>query len=211
MKLNDLIETTEFDQPVQSEADKLRNMQTKIKSLAHHRAILMPIANELQDLSDAEIRAFEKMTPAQRQKQTIVQAKLKHIDTQLKQFNIVIGKSKIANPLAQCEFALYAGPPEQYPDLTTSQVKLFNEIQGILKRTGILPLTLLYGGRRSKSYPGINFVAVNADKTFAWRKYDPSPGSGQNWIYIAGVRQKGGGLLKTSDFIKSPYKYLHKK
>jgi hypothetical protein len=84
-------------------------------------------------------------------------------------------------------------------------VKLLAQIQAALASAGIPPLTMLYGGRLSKSYGGINFVAVNADQTFAWRKYDPSPGAGQNWVYFPG---KPTGSLKTSDFVANPKQFL---
>lgn len=193
-------EVSEFDQPAQSEAQKFHAVATKVRSLSHHRSILVPKLHALEDLNDQG-----KLTPLLRAEIMRIQAKLKTINDLFKQFDIKVGKNKIPNPAAKCELALYAGSPEQYPDLTGSQVKLLGQIQAILKAAGIPPLTILYGGRLSKQYAGINFVAMNANQTFAWRKYDPSPGAGQNWVYFPG---KESGSLKTSEFVASPKKFL---
>lgn len=218
MKIVNLFEElSEFEPlPPHDDAGKIRFMQTKLQSLSHHRAILLPVLHELDELNDEG-----KLTPALKQKLAMVQAKLKNINAQFKQFDIKIGTSKVANPLATCELSLYAGPPEGYPDLTGSQKKLYAEIQDILAKAGIAPLVVLYGGRRNPSYRGINFVAVNADHTFAWRKYDPSPGAGQNWVYTAGASKRTSqynkktgkwedkekaGQMNTSDFVGSPGK-----
>ncbi len=210
-------EISDFNQPIQTDADKIRGDQIKIKSLLHHKNIVSSELEQLNDLND-----LGKLTPNLRQKLELVEKRWAAIENQLKQFNIVVGKSKIPNPLSTCEIALWAGPPDQYPDLTGTQVKLLNEIQDILVKSGIPPLTVLYGGRRSHAYKGINFVATNADKSFAWRKYDPSPGAGQNWVYFSGamkmkdVNEKGkmkrvlssSGSMNTSDFVADPKKYL---
>lgn len=220
MKLLNLLveELAEFDQPEQTDAGKLRFIQTKVKSLSHHKTLLISKDVEFENLVDKG-----KMTPDLRQRWEIVKAKLKQVETQFKQFDIKIGKNKITNPLAQCELALYVGSPEQYPDLTRTQVTILAGLQLILAEAGMKPLTILYGGRRSHVYRGINFVAVNADNTFAWRKYDPSPASGQNAVYFAGAQKTGSvfdsktqkhikktidGTMNTSDFLAEPEKYL---
>lgn len=220
MKLLNLLieELSDFEQPEQTDAAKARSIQMKVKSLSHHKAILAPMEIQFEKMHDEG-----KMTPALRQKWEVVKAKLKSIEQQFKELNIKIGKNKIANPLAYCDLALYVGPPEQYPDLTYSQVKILEKLQMLLGMAGLQPLTLLYGGRRSHSYTGINFVAVNADNTFVWRKFDPGPRSGQNTVYFAGATKTSSvfnsktktrearvstGAMKTSDFLINPGKFL---
>jgi len=51
------------------------------------------------------------------------------IEAAKKQDPIVIGKSKIANPLNQYPNDPYVGPPNQYPDLTGSQKDLYLDIK----------------------------------------------------------------------------------
>jgi hypothetical protein len=113
-----------------------------------------------------------------------------------------IGKKKIANPVAVCNQALYAGPPDGYPDLTSTQIDYYIDIQQALKVAGMQPLTMLYGGRIA-NHGGINFVIINGDSKFAWRKYDPSPGAGQNWVYF-----NNGTHMNTSTFMDDPVKCL---
>jgi len=68
----------------------------------------------------------------------------------------------------------------------------------------------LYGARTNipyndgTFYNGINFLAVNSDNTFAWRKTDPSAGAGQNYVYIRGI-----GQMKTSRFVAHPTHFLN--
>lgn len=119
---------------------------------------------------------------------------------------IFIGGKKIQNPLVTCALSLYAGPPEKYPDLTPTQVELLIDIQQALKVAGRPPLTMMYAGRLRKDYQAINFVAVTADNKFAWRKYDVSRGSGQNWIYYDDGKR--GTKINTSAFVSAPAKYL---
>jgi len=119
------------------------------------------------------------------------------------QTRITIGKNSMDNPLFDCELEHWVGAPADCPLLTTTQVVLLDQIQKGLIAFGAEPLTLMFAGRKSKTYKGINFVAINRDNTFAWRKYDPSAGAGQNWVYIPGI-----GQMKTSDFVTNPRRFL---
>ncbi len=40
-----------------------------------------------------------------------------------------------------------------------------------------------------------NFAAIGGGGKFIWRKYDPAPGSGQNWVIM------GKTVINTSNFI----------
>lgn len=117
--------------------------------------------------------------------------------------HIVIGKRSMTNPVTYCAGNFYAGPPEKYKDLTSTQWDLYIEIQKALKDAGWAPLTTLYGGRTQRNF--INFVAVNDDNTFAWRKYQTSAQGGQNVVYIKDV-----GKITTAAFTYNPKKYLTK-
>lgn len=200
MKLLNVLaeEVSEFDQPVQTQADKLRGMQSKVRSLAHHKQILMK-----QDQKFEELNREGKLTPMLRQQWDRIKAKVKHLDDLLKQFVVRVGKYKMAHPLAQNSSELYSGPPEQYPDLTKSQVIMYKNLQQALAKVGMPPLTVLYGGRRNGTY--INFVVTNADSSFAWRKQG-SQYSGGNEVIFPG--KPVGQQLKTMDFIKNPEKYI---
>jgi len=220
MKLINMFEELSEFEPATAptEAQNLRFIQTKIKSLSHHRAIMLPRLRELEVAAEED-----KLTARMKQELQTVEARLKNINAQFKQFTIKVGNSKITNPLAICELSLYAGPVEGYPDLTGSQKKLYAEIQDALAKAGMQPLSILYGGRYSTSHRGICFVAVNADHTFAWRKHDSSPGAGLNTVYFSGAVKRGSlfnkktgkwedkameGKMNTSDFLGKPGKYL---
>lgn len=130
--------------------------------------------------------------------------KIDHLEATLKHdFKIPVGNNKVQNPLATCEYDFYVGIPGACPLLTSTQQTLFLQIKNALAEAGLGPLTIMYAGRKSKIYPGINFVAVGADGKFVWQKYDPSAGAGQNDVYISGV-----GKMHTSDFVKNPKKFL---
>ncbi len=117
---------------------------------------------------------------------------------------IKIGKSSFGNPLVTCEVSKYAGHPDNYEDLSNPMLMMLRSINKILETSGIPILTMMYAARSSKQYSGINFVVMNSDRSFMWRKYDPSGGAGQNWVYF-----KNGVHINTSVFLTNPGKYLH--
>lgn len=85
----------------------------------------------------------------------------------------------------------YAGSPLHYS--WTAQMKPnFVEIQNALERNGIAPLDRIYAAR----YQGgpTNFICIGAGGRLVWRKYDVGGGSGQNWIFVDGVKMNASAL-----------------
>lgn len=219
-KLHDLVEhdLSDFEQPNFSDADKSSFIITKIKSLNHQKVVLITRLNYIDDLFTQD-----KMTPKIHQEKLVIEKKLAHVDNLLKQFNVVIGGTTLRLPLITCDNNLYVGPPEQYPELSNLHKKTLASLQTILTQAGIPQLSIMYAGQYSSTYPGTNWLATNQDRTFVWRKYDTSPGSGSNFVYFFGAWKEYNqldkleklltktikpGMVNTSLFIQNPEKYL---
>lgn len=89
----------------------------------------------------------------------------------------------------------YAGAPSRYK-FTTQMQRLYNEIESALRRNG-KTLATIYVGRPYTGYSAINFIATTTDSKFVWRKYDPGPGAGQNFVFLNGHK------MNTSTFVGS--------
>jgi hypothetical protein len=181
MKLVSLKESEEFETKLQP-SEEAAYAAEKATAAAHQIAAVHSKLEVYHNaLKDGKI--------SQEQYTQLSQQLHKKMEVIGKQAVIKIGKHKIQTPLTTCELAHYVGTPEGYPDLTTTQVALLKDINAGLSAYGLGPMALLIGGRKSKAYNGINFVAVGAGGRMAWRKYDPSPGAGQNWVYLPNIGQ----------------------
>lgn len=106
------------------------------------------------------------------------------------------GSKGVQNPYVLNDAAQgpgYAGPPSGYT-FTSQMQKLYNEIESALRRNG-KTLSTIYVGRPYSGYKAINFIATTADSKVVWRKYDPGPGAGQNWMFLNGTK------MNTSTFV----------
>lgn len=106
------------------------------------------------------------------------------------------GSKGVQNPYVLNDAAQgpgYAGAPSGYK-FTTQMQRLYNEIESALRRNG-KTLATIYVGRPYTGYSAINFIATTTDSKFVWRKYDPGPGAGQNFVFLNGVK------MNTSTFV----------
>lgn len=87
----------------------------------------------------------------------------------------------------------FAGHPAHYQSWTSQMAAMYVEIDGILHRNGKPTLSQMHAGRQNN----ISFV-VSANDNFVWRKYDPSPGAGQNWVIINGKKMNTSVLINVS-------------
>lgn len=85
----------------------------------------------------------------------------------------------------------YAGSADEFFQFAhTTQRNIVRNIDEALRRNDLAPLTIYTGGPRH------TYVGVGASGRLTWRKYDPSPGAGQNWMYFP-----NSGRVNTSGFI----------
>lgn len=85
----------------------------------------------------------------------------------------------------------FVGHPAYYQSWTPQMLAMYYQISQQLAAEGRPPLKTMYAGRQNS----ISFVVV-ADDNFVWRKYDPSPGAGQNWVYVDGKKMNTSNWLK---------------
>lgn len=113
------------------------------------------------------------------------------------------GKGGFTNPYFAGESQRYAGDPEYYP-FTDQMLVIYHQLKEILKKYGVAPFTKAYGSTHSlkngsRTTFHRNFAIVGGNGKFIWRKYDPSPGAGQNWVIV------GKHKYKTTDFLSPMY------
>lgn len=101
-------------------------------------------------------------------------------------------KGGFSNPYYSGTELKYAGPPGGYD--WKYQAENFFALRKALNELGF-NIDQLYVGIWENRGNRINMAAVGAGGRFVWRKYDPSPGAGQNWVYIDGSK------MNTSDFL----------
>lgn len=105
------------------------------------------------------------------------------------------GKGGFTNPYFIGTSGKYAGDPRGF-NFTPQMLILYSKLQNILKKHNVAPINVIYGSvlvRSSTQHR--NFAAIGGDGKFIWRKYDPAPGAGMNWVIM------GKTKINTSDFI----------
>lgn len=104
------------------------------------------------------------------------------------------GKGKFENPYFQSPPGnRFAGHPDHY-SWSSQMQKIYYTIKDALARNGLAPMDVMYAGKRNG---GSEFAVIGAGGSLVWRKYDPSPGAGQNWLYINGKQ------MHTSSFVSA--------
>ena len=83
----------------------------------------------------------------------------------------------------------YAGHPAHYPYWSNDWKRRIMAMDEFLKN-GNQELEMMYAGTFYNSGNRFNFMIVGAGGNFLWRKYDPSPGAGQNHVYLNGKKMK---------------------
>ena len=92
----------------------------------------------------------------------------------------------------------YAGHVAHYPHWSKYWKDQIVQIEEILKRNGKGGLGMMYAATHDNGGARFNFVITGANGNLTWRKYDPSPGAGQNWIYLNGKKTNTSSLLSAS-------------
>ena len=65
----------------------------------------------------------------------------------------------------------------------------------MLKRNNKGGLEMMYASTHNNGGPRFNFVITGANGNLTWRKYDPSPGAGANWIFLNGKKMNTSQLF----------------
>jgi len=103
------------------------------------------------------------------------------------------GAGWINNPYHSAANGQYAGDIGAYPFSTVSKATV-DSINQALVRNGIPPLKTLYAGFREK-YIMLNCIAIGGrNNDVVWYKYDAGGGSGQNYLYLNGVKHSTSEL-----------------
>jgi len=84
----------------------------------------------------------------------------------------------------------YAGHPAHYPYWSNDWKRRIMAMDEFLTKNGKQGLEMMYAGTFFNSGNRFNFMIIGAGGNFLWRKYDPSPGAGQNHVYLAGQKMK---------------------
>ncbi len=100
------------------------------------------------------------------------------------------GKTSFNNPFFEGHDDFYAGSPDHF-DWTRQMKNNYIVLKDMLNRMGIPPFETIYASRQN----GMSFAAIAANGDLVWRKYDPSPGAGQNWIYVNGTKLHTSHIL----------------
>lgn len=106
------------------------------------------------------------------------------------------GGKGLENPYYLTQGMGTAGSPFDAP-LHPSQQLILVVIQKTLIKHGVKPLTIMYYGRHTGNE--VNFIAVNADRSIVWRKYDAGGGSGQNTLYLNGKEYHTSSFMLGDD------------
>ena len=88
----------------------------------------------------------------------------------------------------------YAGHPAHYPYWSNDWKRRIMAIDELLTRNGKKGLEIMYAGTFDNGGNRFNFMIIGAGGNFLWRKYDPSPGAGQNHVYLNGKKMKTSDL-----------------
>lgn len=88
----------------------------------------------------------------------------------------------------------YAGHPAHYPWWSRDWKRRIMAMDKFLTENGKQGLEIMYAGTFYNSGNRFNFMIIGAGGNFLWRKYDPSPGAGQNHVYLAGKKEKTSTL-----------------
>ncbi len=111
----------------------------------------------------------------------------------------VKNKRPIQNPYVNVHATnQYAGNVFHYPDWSAYWKNQIVQISDILKRNGKGGLELMYASTHSGG-ARFNFVITGANGNLTWRKYDPAPGAGQNWIFLNGKKLNTSSLLNMNN------------
>lgn len=92
----------------------------------------------------------------------------------------------------------YAGHVAHYPHWSRYWKDQITTVEGILKRNGKGGLEMMYASTHQHGGGRFNFVITGANGKLTWRKYDPSPGAGQNWIFLDGKKMNTSSLLSAN-------------
>ena len=104
--------------------------------------------------------------------------------------------STVANPYVHAGAAKqYAGHVAHYPHWSGYWKDQIVQVVDMLKRNGKGGLEMMYAGTHQQGGGRFNFIITGANGKLTWRKYDPSPGAGQNWIILAGKKMNTSKLL----------------
>jgi hypothetical protein len=108
----------------------------------------------------------------------------------------VANKRPINNPYVTANATKqYAGSVFHYPHWSAYWKTQIMTIEAILKRNGKKGLEMMYASTHNNGGARFNFVIEGANGKLTWRKYDPSPGAGQNWIILNGNKMNTSTLL----------------
>ncbi len=107
-------------------------------------------------------------------------------------------KPSLANPyFGRKHCALkrqYAGHPAHYPNWSNDWKRRIMAMDKLLTKNGKQGLEMMYAGTFENEGNRFNFMIIGASGNFLWRKYDPSPGAGQNHVYLNGKKMKTSDL-----------------
>lgn len=107
-------------------------------------------------------------------------------------------KPSLANPYfgrVNCKLIRqYAGHPAHYPNWSNDWKRRIIAMDELLTRNGKQGLEMMYAGTFDNGGNRFNFMMIGAGGNFLWRKYDPSPGAGQNDVYLNGKKMKTSDL-----------------
>lgn len=98
---------------------------------------------------------------------------------------------KITNPLSKKYNTCYNGPINNY--MFNAQQSNYDKLKELIDLTHIVAIHFDRINTYNKNKCGTctEFVAYNHDKSIVWHKYESSaPGSGDNRIYINGIKYK---------------------
>lgn len=105
------------------------------------------------------------------------------------------GSAYIDNPYFKS--GEFAGPAARYW-FSTPMRNIYVLLVDTLKRNG-LTFGPLYVGRHGGTGGPINFVMATPGDKFVWRKYDAGGASGQNWVYLNGLKMKTSSFVGMTD------------
>ena len=112
--------------------------------------------------------------------------------------NIVVNESiQLVNPCNKSDLFRYAGPIENF-DKFNHQADNYKNIQASLAPFNI-QLSFIWVGIFKMNGNRLHFVAKDENNKVFWQKYEGnSKGSGQNYIFINGLKNKTTSWLKMS-------------
>ena len=105
-------------------------------------------------------------------------------------------RKRINNPYVTANAAKqYAGHAAHYPHWSPYWKDQITQVEEILKRNNKGGLDMMYASTHQNGGARFNFVITGANGNLTWRKYDPSPGAGANWMYLDGTKINTSSLL----------------